>query len=575
MLDDLIRPEQLEALAGPAAHKRGLGYFHEGRVEITVDGEDRLAGMVEGSEREAYRAWIQAEAGELRWDCTCPVGERGEFCKHLVALALARHAPGDEATSLQETAAGAKQKRRSKEDELRAFLERQDRSRLVDWLLEVARQDRAMREKLLLAARAGGPTSELKKLVTSVTRIHGFLDYRAMPNFASRMHEMIDALEDQPGATLMGLAEYAVERMHTVLEVCDDSDGYMGELLDRLAGLHVRAAAEARPEPMAFARALLGRQLDDEWNTWPGPESYRRVLGKTGLAEYARLAREIWDKLPARKPGDVEQVENRYRITHIMESLAKLSGEPETLVAIIEKDLSSPYAFLRIAEIYRDAGRSDEAMGWADRGLAAFPKNPDWRLQDFLVEEYFRRGRQDKAMAIAWAQFSEPDANSEDYKKFMERARRTADAESWQVRALNALREAARRRHAQFRPLYGPRPEQPDYTALVRALLWEGNLEAALAEANAGLCDAYTLIDLAKALARLRPEAAIPLYKRALDPIVNLKRNEAYAEGAQIMHAVRKLLRALRREQEFGDWLAEVRLAHKPKRNFMKLLDAI
>lgn len=41
------------------------------------------------------------------------------------------------------------------------------------------------------------------------------------------------------------------------------------------------------------------------------------------------------------------------------------------------------------------------------------------------------------------------------------------------------------------------------------------------------------------------------------------------------MRAVRELLKMLGREREFGDWLAEVRLAHKAKRNFMKLLDAL
>lgn len=581
MLDDLILPEHLACLAGPAAFKRGEAYFRDGRASIVIDEPDRVAGAVAGSEAEPYYGQIQAREGELGWVCSCPVGERGEFCKHLVALALARLASGDESPLPNLDAlpgappkgeGASKARRRTREDEIRAFLEGQDKPRLVEWLLDVTRWDRATRERLLLVARAGGPASELKKLVTDVTRVRGFLDYHAMPDFARRAHEMIDALERLRGAELMGLAEYAVERLHQALEACDDSDGHMSELLGRLVQLHRRASGEARPEPAALARWLFDRQMRDEWGTWPGIEAYAAVVGETGLAEYTRLARAEWDRLPALKPGDPDRRMERFRITHVMESLAKCSGDPEALVAVVTKDLSSPYAFLRIAEIYRDAGRHDEALAWAERGLAAFPEVPDWRLRDFLVEEYFRRGRVDQAMAIAWSQFG--GMGVDHYKRFMERARRTADAEAWRTRALAALREAAVRQHQHYRPRYGPRPERPDFTGLVRALLHDRDADAALNEAKAGLCDARVLVELARALAPTRPEEAIPLYKRAVSPIVELKRNDAYAEAAAVMRAVRDLLKTLGREREFGAWLAEVRLAHRAKRNFMKLLDA-
>ena len=602
MLEDLITSDQLQSLAGTAAFKRGEAYFREGRAELMVAETDRLAGTVEGSEAEPYRARMEAVGDELRWDCTCPVGDRGEFCKHLVALALAWLGSGDETLLMRPAGVDVKvekkNKRRGKEEEIGAFLAGQDQARLVEWLLEAARDDRATRERLLLAARAGGPASEFRKLITDVTRAGDFVDYHHMPNFARRVHGMIDALEGLDGVELMGLAEYAVERLHKALEACDDSDGYMSELLGRLVALHARAGAQAKPDPVDFARWLFARQMGDEWGTWPGPEAYIEVLRKAGMVEYARLAWKEWDMLPARKPGDSDRGADRYRITGIMESLAKLSGDPEALVEVIEKDLSSPYAFLRIAEIHRDAGNSDAALEWAEQGLAAFPENPDWRLQDFLVDAYLGRGRQDEAMAIAWNQFVR-GAGLEGYKKLLQRAWRTAEPERWRGLALDSLREAAVNHHGHFRPMFGPRPERPDFTTLVRALLWENevsaeanagvasvkpaqsggrshkDLDAALAEAKAGLCHAYTLIDLAHALAPARTEEAVSLYRRAVNPIVELRKNDAYADAAKAMRAARDLLKALGREREFGNWLAEVRLAHKPKRNFMKLLDGL
>ncbi len=579
ILDNLLQPDHLKSLAGAAAFKRGEAYFREGRVEIEADEEERVAGTVEGSEDEPYHAWIEATADDLRCDCSCPVGDRGEFCKHLVALALARLASGDKAPLPSPPPEGEgvrKGKRRGKAEELRAFLEGQDKPRLVEWLLEAANRDRATQEHLLLTARAGGPASEMKKLITDVTLVRGFLDYDDMPGFARRAHGMIDALERLRGADLMELAEYAVERLHQALERCDDSDGHMGDLLGRLVELHARASGEARPEPAAFARWLFERQTRDEWGTWPGVEAYLSVLGKAGMAAYARLAWAAWDDLPALEPGDPDRDRwgGRLRIKDIVAKLATLSGDPEARAEVERKDLSSPYAFLRIAEIYHDAGRHDDAMDWAERGLAAFPNNPDWRLLDFLVEEYFRRDRQDDAMAIAWAQFGR-SGGVDGYRKLMERAQRTAEGALWRERALAALRDAAERQREQFRPLHGRRPERPDFTTLVQALLWEKDLDAALAEANAGLCNAHTLVDLARALTPSRPEEAIALYKRALHPIVDLKKNDAYAKAAGIVRAVRDLLQGLDRGAEYAGWLAEVRLAHKPKRNFMKLLDQL
>lgn len=581
MLEDRLLPEQLQALAGDAAFKRGEAYFREGRVDILVDAENRLDGDVAGSGRHVYHAQIEAAQDDLRWQCSCPMGAQSDFCKHLVALALARLASGDEPlwvaddVSSAQVTKPAKAKRRSKEDELRAFLEEQDKTRLLDWLLDAARSERAVRDRLLLAARAAGPSSELKKLVTEMTRVQGFLDYQEMPDFARRIHALIDTLSESHGAELMGLSEYAVERLYKALETCDDSDGYMTELIERLVELHVRASLEAKPEPTAFAAWLFHAQIDDDWGTWPGPEAYQEVLGANGLAAYTQLARAAWDKLPTRQPGNMARDDNRYCLTRIMESLARIDGRPEAMADILAKDLSSSYAFLRIAEVFHNARRHDEALDWAERGLAAFPKMPDGRLQDFLVDEYFRRGRKDAAMDIAWRQFSGRRGGADEYKKLIARSQRTDAPEVWRRRALASLRDEALRQHAEYQPLFGTRPAHPNFTTLVEALLWDKDLENALTEARSGLCDARTLVHLARALSETQPDAAISLYKRAIHPIADLKTNSAYAEAADIARAVGKLLKAANRAKEFGDWLAEVRLAHKPKRNFMKLLDTL
>ena len=71
------------------------------------------------------------------------------------------------------------------------------------------------------------------------------------------------------------------------------------------------------------------------------------------------------------------------------------------------------------------------------------------------------------------------------------------------------------------------------------------------------------------------PQDAIDVYKKWIDPTVEKKNNQAYEDAAQLMQKIQRLMKRLNRDAEFADYLREVRAAHKPKRNFMKLLDRI
>ena len=111
---------------------------------------------------------------------------------------------------------------------------------------------------------------------------------------------------------------------------------------------------------------------------------------------------------PSAEPGrdDPHKYGKRFRITHVVATLARQTGNVETVVAVKKRDLSLPYSYLQIAETYRQAGQHDLALDWAERGLKAFPERPDSRLREFLAAEYHRRKRHDDAMALVWAAFT-------------------------------------------------------------------------------------------------------------------------------------------------------------------------
>jgi hypothetical protein len=56
------------------------------------------------------------------------------------------------------------------------------------------------------------------------------------------------------------------------------------------------------------------------------------------------------------------------RIAHMMEILAGTSGDVDAVVAVLSRDRSSPYQYVRIAERYRAAARFTDGLDWAVRG---------------------------------------------------------------------------------------------------------------------------------------------------------------------------------------------------------------
>jgi len=75
-------------------------------------------------------------------------------------------------------------------------------------------------------------------------------------------------------------------------------------------------------------------------------ETYAGVLGEKGLSVYRRLAGAEWARVPAVGPGrdDPGRHGSRFRITHIVETLARRAGDVEAVVAVMKRDLSLPQA---------------------------------------------------------------------------------------------------------------------------------------------------------------------------------------------------------------------------------------
>ena len=378
-LVEALDRDTLRRLAGARAFARGEDYFRSGQVLLVESDEEAVTESVRGTSDYRVELSRSAGAGELAYSCACPVGAEGTFCKHCVALGLAFVGSG-----------GPDGSRTATMKDVRAHLERQDKQTLVGLLLEWAKEDEMLRRRLLLeAARVGWRNLALATLRQAIDRavvVHGFVDYRSMWDYAQGIEDVIDALEGVLEAgrasEVVDLTEYFIAAVEEHMGAADDSAGRMGGILERLRALHHRACVSAKPDPEALAERLFAWGIHGEYESFLGAaDEYADVLGESGLARYRELAEAEWPRVRPLGPGqsDPDGFGRRFRITRVMEALARHGGGLEALVAVKSRDLSGAYDFLQITEAYRQAGDADRALEWAEQGVRAFPERTDSR----------------------------------------------------------------------------------------------------------------------------------------------------------------------------------------------------
>ncbi|MGC2165448.1 MAG: DUF6880 family protein [Gallionella sp.] len=573
MLGDHLSPAKLKKLAGSAVFFRGEAYFNSAAVSRLKMADDMLSARVTGSYAYAVKLWEEDDG--IEYQCSCPHGEEGNFCKHCVAVGLAWLAE----TGATGGTRSAKQKKNNPWKDITDFVGLQDAATLAEWLLETAKRDDVLYEKLLLKARrAAGPASTIKAFRAAIDRAtdtDGYVDSHEMPTYAAGLEDIASALAEllQQGqaAALVELAEYAIVRVELACEYVDDSNGgEMTVMLERLGELHHQACLAARPDPAALAERLFNFEMTAEFDAFHDSlRRYARVLGKQGTARYKLLAEEEWRKVEPRlqEAGQGDYDGHRWRITRIMECVADLSGDVAALVAVKSRDLSSAWNYLGIAEIYRSHRQHDQALEWAERGVKAFPNKADDRLRDFLAEEYLRRKRNDEAMSLIWVQFAEHPG----LERFQKLHRFAGKAKCWPAYRQQAFDLLDRLIASEA----GKRNYYSSAAILVEIHLWKQNAEAAWEAASRGVIADHLWLKLAVVREEEHPGDAVPVYRRLIEKAVEQTNNAAYDEAIKLVNRLKPLLVRLESPADFGQYLVWLRAKYKAKRNFIKLLDKL
>lgn len=253
-----------------------------------------------------------------------------------------------------------------------------------------------------------------------------------------------------------------------------------------------------------------------------------------------------------------------------MERLAQQSGDVEAIVAVKRRDLSQPYSYLNIAQLYLEAGKPESALKWAEDGLKAFPDRPDSRLNDFLIGEYQKRGRFEEAIALTWKMFTEhPSLNN--YQKLKAEAERGNQWIKWREQAIAHIRQQIKQAKQQKTGMLAF--TYRDCSLLVEIFLWEGDVEQAWQEAQTGGCAKQLWLKLADLRQQDHPEDSLSIYMNQVEPLIQTTSNSGYAEAVEFIKKVRSLMLRLELRSQYDQYIAHLRTTYKAKRNFIGLLN--
>ena len=478
--------------------------------------------------------------------------------------------------------------------QLREHLVGQDRERLVELLMaEVERNATLMDQLLLEIAQTGGPLDlaqfrrSFSDAFRSKSAAGGSRSYpRTSGAWAREVHGAIERIRSllaagQPQAVIE-LTEYALGRVDKAMSTLDDSSGYFSMIVSDLEQLHHDACVIVRPDPVALARRLFAFDVEGEWDIFiDSVERYADVLGDEGIAEMRRLAEARWAAMPDRAPGSpFDSTPGRFQLERMMEKLAIHDGDIDARVAVMARDLSHGYDFLEIAEVLVEAGRHDDALEWAQRGLIAFAddeRGPDLRLDDFVLGAYLERGQTDDLVALVWRRF-EQRPSAMHYGRLRLWSKQVDRWDELRPRAIDRLRADAEqaassarsaRAVAERRWGYAAPPPSP-YQTLVEVLLHDDAVEEAWALAVDHGCNQALWMALAKAREKEHPLEAVAVYQREVEHLVDRKQTHTYEAAVELIGHIVELLRAAGRDADA--YVAEVRHRHKPKTKFLGFL---
>jgi uncharacterized Zn finger protein len=563
MTDKLpICNDHLIRLAGKAAFNRGMDYFRGGHVLGLRQNENRITADVEGS--EIYRVTLKWTAKQLDGACDCPASEGFDFCKHCVAVALTLR---DTQAEQDELVQGGTENR------IKAYLLKQDKKKLANWLLELIETERSLLQQWSMRAdRDLGilDAKALKKRITAAIPYNrNLFRYNQVRSYFAQvetvMEHLCEVTEELPAEDTLKLVDYALQRIARALETIDDSGGFRFGAVELLQTTHIDTCNRLDWPANKITSYLLGIVFSDYYDFYPEiPSSYTDALGDSGISLFNEVLQARWDALPPLKEGaEFDEKWPYHQLQYMLEQLARLANDSYAIIKLKQKTATTLHDYQGLAQLCLNAGDYKAVESW----LAKCRKSSeqDYRLSTERIQVSLFRATESwpEALEQQWLIYTKSLA-LDDYRAVLELAESAGDKRDWRNKTLQFLQEQSR---STCRRPWGTSWADN----LLEIHLHHEAIEEALALATEEQINHDLLLKLARKISN-EPEKAFPLFQRVIEYNIKRTNNEAYRYAIKLLQEIAGFMQSSQQQQQMMELLEYLHQTYRAKRNFIKWL---
>jgi hypothetical protein len=353
-------------------------------------------------------------------------------------------------------------------------------------------------------------------------------------------------------AFLAGCREKAAE--------VDDSSGELGRFAKDLVCGWVCARQAMGADPDETARLLVARQDDDPYAfMYEIEDDLAKALARPGLAAFERIAKKRWEEALAARDRKEPGRELTWR--NGLKAIYQAQRDAARYAEVCARTETTSGDCERLASIATAKRRPEDALAWAERGLALEKKSRSGAgaaLGELRLGLLVKLGRPEEARAAAWQEFVD-HPHSFTYRDLMRHVSR-ADRPRFHGRAMEVADSA----------------NLDDAIGLWLETREIGRLAERLKSTPAATLEGlshYVTEPAARRLSKTHPVIAAAVYAALGMRILGAGKSRYYVHALDHLLAAKRCYRAAQHQESWDQLLARVRHDHHRKSGFQAALE--
>jgi len=507
----------------------------------------------------------------------------------------------DEEEELETRVTVSKKGGKSIPPDLKGFLEGQTKEQLITLVKDLSErypsvrkdlQDRENLSKGSVKRIAAAVRKEIQELSSEPGWRNHWNNEGYVPDYSGVKNRLESLLENGHADEVVALGKELLEAGIKQVEMSDD-EGETGNEISSCLDIVFQALPQSSLSPVEQILWVIDAELEDEYELCYGAESFWKKKQKA--SDWNIVADRLLERLnkvqPVKGEDRFSQSYHRDNLTNWIIRALENSGRHEEIIPLCEREALNTGSYTRLVDLLRKAKRLDEAEQWIHKGIKATQKQ--WpgiaqQLKDSLREMREREGDWLKVAAFRVEDFLE----SPSLHTFKDMKKATEKAKAWpEVRAA-ALLYLEIGKLPQSDPTW-PLPETgvkddrearksefPMVDVLIdiaieekrpnEVLRWYDQLKSKKQIFRGG--DGYQEDQVAEAVADHFPDRALIIWKNVAEKQIALTKPKAYEAAAVYLRKVYSLLKKLKREEEWKDYLLKLRQANARKTKLIEIL---